>query len=64
MLYSAEAQQLNGPVMLAQAGIQALAYARCPHCGGELALAGVGVVSCRFCGAEVFLQRHNENGRT
>jgi DNA-directed RNA polymerase subunit RPC12/RpoP len=64
MLYSAEAQQLNGPVMLAQAGIQALAYARCPHCGGELALAGVGVVSCQYCGAEVFLQRHNENGRT
>jgi hypothetical protein len=50
MLYSAEAQQLRD-------------HGRCPHCGGELALAGVGVVSCQYCGAEVFLQHRDENGR-
>jgi hypothetical protein len=28
---------------------------RCPHCGGELDLAGKGVVQCVHCGVEVFL---------
>ncbi len=29
---------------------------RCPNCGGELQLAGKGVVQCPYCGSEVFLQ--------
>lgn len=28
---------------------------KCPHCGGELELAGKGVVECPYCGTEVFL---------
>ena len=28
---------------------------RCPHCGGELELAGKGVVRCPYCGTEIFL---------
>ncbi|HEC33265.1 MAG TPA: hypothetical protein ENI37_00930 [Chloroflexi bacterium] len=28
---------------------------KCPHCGGELELAGKGIVECPYCGAEVFL---------
>lgn len=28
---------------------------KCPNCGGELELAGKGVVGCPYCGTEVFL---------
>lgn len=42
MLYSAEAQKLR------EAG-------RCPHCNGQLSLAGKGIIHCQYCGAEVFL---------
>jgi hypothetical protein len=28
---------------------------RCPHCGGQLDVAGKGVIQCRHCGVEVFL---------
>lgn len=27
----------------------------CPNCGGELKLAGKGVVKCPYCGSEIFL---------
>jgi hypothetical protein len=27
----------------------------CPNCGGELALAGKGVITCRNCGTDIFL---------
>ena len=27
----------------------------CPNCGGQLSLAGKGLVRCPFCGAEIFL---------
>ena len=40
-LYSRDAAQLRGD--------------KCPSCGGELELAGKGVVQCPFCGAEIFL---------
>jgi len=28
---------------------------KCPNCGGELELAGKGVVRCPYCGTEIFL---------
>jgi ribosomal protein S27AE len=42
LLYSADAAKLR-------------ASDRCPRCGGELALAGQGVIQCGHCGVEVFL---------
>jgi hypothetical protein len=27
----------------------------CPNCGGQLELAGKGLIRCPFCGAEIFL---------
>jgi hypothetical protein len=42
VLYSKEAQHLT------EAG-------RCPHCNGELSLAGKGVIRCRYCSSEIFL---------
>ncbi len=41
-LYSRDASQMRG-------------NNRCPNCGGELRLAGKGVVKCPYCGAEIFL---------
>jgi len=40
-LYSRDATQLHGD--------------KCPNCGGEVELAGKGVVKCPYCGAEIFL---------
>jgi len=40
-LYSRDASQLRGN--------------KCPNCGGEVELAGKGVVQCPYCGAEIFL---------
>jgi DNA-directed RNA polymerase subunit RPC12/RpoP len=40
-LYSRDASQLRGH--------------NCPNCGGEVELAGKGVVQCPYCGAEIFL---------
>ncbi len=42
ILYSAEAYRLT------EAG-------KCPHCNGELSLAGKGVIRCAYCGSEIFL---------
>ncbi len=28
---------------------------KCPNCGGELELAGKGVIACEYCGSEIFL---------
>ncbi|MCC7355780.1 MAG: hypothetical protein IT330_18715 [Anaerolineae bacterium] len=30
---------------------------KCPNCGGQLQLAGKGVIKCPFCGSEVFLSQ-------
>jgi hypothetical protein len=42
VLHSVEAAQLEARVT-------------CPNCGGELVLAGKGLVKCPYCGAEIFL---------
>lgn len=42
ILYSADAAGLRG-------------MERCKYCGGELKLAGKGVISCPYCGTEYFL---------
>jgi DNA-directed RNA polymerase subunit RPC12/RpoP len=42
LLYSKEASQLKKDHL-------------CPNCGGELTLAGKGVIQCPYCGSEVFL---------
>jgi len=42
ILYSSEASQLRE-------------LTKCKNCGGEITLAGKGVVVCRFCGTEYFL---------
>jgi hypothetical protein len=41
VLYSREASQLTGN--------------KCPNCGGEQQFAGKGVITCQYCGADVFL---------
>jgi len=43
VLYSRQASQLKDN--------------RCPKCGGEVKLAGQGVVSCPYCGTDIFLAR-------
>ncbi len=42
MLYSKEASQMK-------------AGNTCPNCGGDMALGGKGVITCKYCGVEVFL---------
>ncbi|MCA9944152.1 MAG: hypothetical protein KC449_11755 [Anaerolineales bacterium] len=44
MLYSRQAKELHQ-------------INKCEHCGGELELAGKGVIRCPFCGTEYFLER-------
>jgi DNA-directed RNA polymerase subunit RPC12/RpoP len=41
MLYSRQASQLTGN--------------KCPNCGGEQEFAGKGVITCKYCGADIFL---------
>lgn len=42
VIYSQEASQLRGRTT-------------CPNCGGQLELAGKGVITCPYCGTDIFL---------
>lgn len=42
VLYSVDASKLQG-------------QQSCPNCGGQLELAGKGLIKCPYCGAEIFL---------
>ena len=44
ILYSVESQALT-------------ADRKCPNCGGELSFAGKGLITCPYCGSEVFLTK-------
>jgi DNA-directed RNA polymerase subunit RPC12/RpoP len=44
MLFSADASQIK-------------AGGKCPKCGGQLELAGKGLIKCPYCGSEVFLNQ-------
>lgn len=40
--------------LLVSAEAKSLAQGMCPHCGGELQIAGKGLVRCPFCGSEIY----------
>ena len=42
--YSVESQKLTGD-------------SKCPNCGGDLIFAGKGLISCPYCGSQVFLTK-------
>ncbi len=41
VLYSVEASKLTGN--------------KCPNCGGEQTFAGKGIITCKYCGSQIFL---------
>jgi ribosomal protein S27AE len=45
----------NDGVLYSKQASQMKADRKCPNCGGQVELAGKGVIECPFCGAEVFL---------
>lgn len=44
-------------VLYSEEATKLLTDKRCPNCGGELEIAGKGVIQCPWCGAEVFVHR-------
>jgi DNA-directed RNA polymerase subunit RPC12/RpoP/ABC-type sulfate transport system permease subunit len=53
-LFSGAINWQDGVLWSKQAS-QMKADRKCPNCGGQVELAGKGVVKCPYCGAEVFL---------
>ena len=45
----------NDGVLYSKQASEMKADHKCPNCGGELELAGKGMIKCPFCGSEVFL---------
>ncbi len=42
-------------MLFARQASEIRASGKCPNCGGELSLAGKGLIRCQYCGAEIFL---------
>ncbi len=45
----------NDGVLYSKQASQMKADHKCPNCGGQVELAGKGVIQCPYCSAEVFL---------
>ncbi len=45
----------NDGILYSRQASQIRAGGKCPNCGGQLTLAGKGVVTCQYCGTDIFL---------
>ena len=45
----------NDGILYSKQASQMREGGKCPNCGGQLELSGKGVISCPFCGSEIFL---------
>ncbi|MEJ5199634.1 MAG: hypothetical protein WHX53_11980, partial [Anaerolineae bacterium] len=45
----------NDGVLYSRQAAQMKADRKCPNCGGQVELAGKGVIQCPYCGSQVFL---------
>jgi len=45
----------NDGILYSRQASQMRESKKCPNCGGEQAFAGKGVISCQYCGSELFL---------
>lgn len=45
----------NGGTIYARQASELQGKQQCPNCGGQLELAGKGLIKCPYCGAEIFL---------
>ena len=45
----------NDGILYSKQASQIREGGKCPNCGGQLTLAGKGVVTCQYCGTDIFL---------